>query len=130
MLGRNLALLLGTEFIAVYPDPGLFPLQYKVLMNVERFDGELGDEVLLRIRWLIVSTSTGEALTVRYETFREPMASRSYENLVEAYGQLLARLSRAIAATIRELELVGDEIPPEGDATPEALSRPSAARPE
>ena len=104
ILGNNLALLLGTNRVAVYPIPGLFPIKYKVLMDVEQFDGEAGGDLILRVRWLLVSPENGETLEAKYETFTEPMTSSSFDDLVSSHSRILATFSRSIATTIRDFE--------------------------
>ena len=103
-VGANLSVLLATDRVAVYPLQGGFPLKYRVRMDVEQFDGELGGEMRLRVRWLIAPADGGDALAVGYSNLREDVGSSRYEDLVRAHGELLSTLSRELAERIRALE--------------------------
>ena len=43
VLGENLALLLNTERVAVYPIDPTFPIAYRVALDVQQFDGRPAD---------------------------------------------------------------------------------------
>jgi uncharacterized lipoprotein YmbA len=104
VLGSNLSALLETDQVFVYPLQGTFRLDYRVRMNVEQFDGELGGEMRLRVRWVIGPGDGGEVFSVGYSNLQQPIGSSSYGDLVRAHGVLLATFSRELATRIRALE--------------------------
>jgi uncharacterized lipoprotein YmbA len=120
VLGRNLSVLLGTDRVAVYPVQSVFPLSYRVRLDVEQFDGEVGGEVRLRVRWVIGSVDGGDALAVGYSSLSQEAGSSRWEDLVRAHGELLATLSREIAQRIRELLQSEDAAEPTSEAEPAA----------
>lgn len=104
VVGENLALLLGSQRVVVYPLTGPFPLKYRVRLDVERFDGRPGDAVTMRVRWVVVDAAAGEVLAVGLANLRAPVEASGVDGLVDAHSQVLEDLSREIAARIAELE--------------------------
>ena len=103
VVGENLSNLLGTERVIVYPLAGAFPVTYRVRLDVERFDGQMGVEVDLRVRWVVVDVASNDALAVEFTSLRFPLDSKRVADLVDAESRALGALSREIAARIREL---------------------------
>ncbi len=101
VLADNLSALLGTDRIAVFPWNGAQPLQYRVTVDVTRFDGELGGSAVLSARWALSGEAGAKLLTVRKTTLTEPVeAGGGYEALVGAQSKLLGELSKEIATAI------------------------------
>jgi uncharacterized lipoprotein YmbA len=114
----NLRLLLASDRIVAYPRSAPFALDYRVIVEIERFDADLDGDAVLRARWSIYPADRGDALAVERSDLQRPVASSSYSKLAAAHSELLAELSRAIAARIRALafESSGAESLAEGDA--------------
>jgi len=104
VLGSNLARLLGTDRVAVYPAEPPFPLAMRVVLEVERFEGAPGESVTFQVRWVLVDDSGGEPLAAANSDIRVSVASGSYEDLVAAHSSAVATLSREIAERILSLE--------------------------
>jgi uncharacterized lipoprotein YmbA len=103
VLAANLSVLLPTDRVAVYPGDAPFPLEYRVLLDVERFEAGPDDVVTLRARWVILSAGDGETLAVGRTDVGQPARSESVQDLVAAHSAAADTLSRAIAARLREL---------------------------
>ncbi len=97
----NLGVLLQTDRVALYSASPRFALDYRVMLEIERFDGELGRELALDVRWTVSPGDGGNALVVSHSALREELHSSSYEELVRAHSALLSALSSEIAARIR-----------------------------
>ena len=104
ILGENIALLLGSDRVVVYPLTGPFPIRYRVRVDIEHFDGRRGDSVDLRAKWVLVVPGQGDALAVEVVRLQEPLPSKKTRMLVAAHGKLLGDLSRQIAIRIVEFE--------------------------
>lgn len=72
------------------------PVSYRVELRVDRFEGTLGDSVLLKTQWEILSKEKG-LLLKRETSVSEPVNGSSYDALVAAMSNTLERLSRTIA---------------------------------
>ena len=103
VLAENLSVLLSTENVIVYPRlrPGL--AKYQITMDVIRFDGSLGGDVSLIVRWAILEGKERKTVSVRKSTIIEPSGPQGYEAMVAANSRALEKLSREIAEAIRTL---------------------------
>jgi uncharacterized lipoprotein YmbA len=104
VLGENLSILLATSRVVVFPADAPFPVDFRVLLQVQQFEGSLGKEAVLNARWSVSRTGDGDrAVRVVQSLIREPVASAGYEALVAAESKVLTALSREIAETISSL---------------------------
>ncbi len=103
VLGENLALLMHTERVVVYPIPANFPIAFRVALDVQRFDGRPGDSVTLKARWTVSSGNRGSALAADASDINVPVTSNAHEDLVAAHSAAVAALSREIATAITKL---------------------------
>ena len=98
-------LLLPDRFSIVRwtPYPGSqVPASYRVEVLLKRFEGTLGDSVLLKAQWEVFSPN--RSLLLRRESLiREQVNGGSYDALVAAMSSALERLSRNIAGGIRSV---------------------------
>jgi hypothetical protein len=104
VLGENLGVLLGTDRIIVYPRRAVFPTRYGVRLDFERFDGQRGEDLVLKVRWVVLPAGGGDAVHVEVTTLREPLDGSGVQELVRAHSAALAGLSRTIATRIGQLE--------------------------
>jgi uncharacterized lipoprotein YmbA len=102
-LGENLAHLLGTAQILVYPAEVRFPVDYRVIATVLRFEGAKGGEAVLKVRWAVIDPYSERPLAVRESTYRNRVAAPGEEGLVAALSASLGDFSRDVATTLRQL---------------------------
>jgi len=105
VMTMNLVELLQTNRVAAYPWEDYFSPDYRIFMEVRRFDGNLGEYVVLDLTWTITGREAREALLVRRSLLKAPVGGMKYEALVAAKSALLADLSREIA---REIKILND----------------------
>jgi uncharacterized lipoprotein YmbA len=103
VLGDNLGRLLGTDRVSVYPAEPAFPVDYRITLEVQQFDGVPGEAVTLRSRWTILEPRESKAVGVGQFELRQPTEGGGYEALVAAHSEAIAALSREIAAALEEL---------------------------
>jgi uncharacterized protein len=101
-IAANLATLLRTERVVVFPWPGSTNVEHQVVIDVIRFDGRLGGDVLLEARWRILGRERKE-LVLRYSTLTEATGASGYPALVAAMSRSVAVLSREIADAVKAL---------------------------
>lgn len=102
-LGTNLGALLSTERVSVYPAEARYPLDYRVTLDVDRFDGAPGASLVLSVRWTVSRGDDGNVLAVRHARIEKPVAGDSVADLVRAHDAAVADLSRQVADNIRGL---------------------------
>ncbi|MFI5324374.1 MAG: membrane integrity-associated transporter subunit PqiC [Thermodesulfobacteriota bacterium] len=86
---------------APYPESQT-PASYRVEVLVDRFEGTLGDSVLLKAQWEVF-THNRKLVLKRESLIREQIHGGSYDALVAAMSSALERLSRDIAYGIRSV---------------------------
>lgn len=99
VVAENLALLIGTDRVTLFPSTVAGPADYGVRLEVVRFEGRLGQEAELQARWT-VSSGDGGLHLARQTFYREPVAAAGYDALVAAMSRALGELSRDIAAAL------------------------------
>ncbi|MEN8686496.1 MAG: PqiC family protein [Desulfuromonadales bacterium] len=104
VMGDNLGQLLGVEKVGFFPWMQHFKPTYRVMVDVVRFDGSLQDEAVLIARWAVADNGGKDFLAGRKSDYRQPLADASFAALIKAESQLLAALSKEIAAEIVALE--------------------------
>lgn len=105
ILAQNLSVLLSTDRILIFPyrSKQELPLEYQVVVEVIRFDGEPGVEASLLVQYYIVEFEENQRRKIvsKQPSFSRPLADKSFETLVATMSELVADLSRDIAKKIR-----------------------------
>ncbi|MDH3997815.1 MAG: PqiC family protein [Desulfuromonadales bacterium] len=101
VLGDNLGLLTGVDKVAFFPWMHHFSPNYRVIVDITRFDGDLAGEAVLNARWSIADAKGATYLAGGQSVYRQPLESDDYAALVRAESQLLAELSREIALELQ-----------------------------
>ena len=106
VLAENISILLHTDRVAVFPWEAYFDPTYRILMHVQRLEGQPGGPVVLDARWTLLGQDRVE-LTMTRSVIEEPPAGGGYEGLVAAKSRAIAVLSREIARVIHRFESEG-----------------------
>ena len=105
ILAQNLSVLLSTDRILIYPyrSKQELPLEYQVVVDVIRFDGEPGVAASLLVQYYISGFEQNERrqIITRQPSFSKPLTDDSFETLVAAMSELVGDLSRDIAEEIK-----------------------------
>ena len=102
-LGDNLSALLGTKRVVVYPAEAPFPLAYRVTLDISRFDGRPGADLILRARWIVRDESREKGPWSEESEIRQLLPNGDVQSLVAAHDAALAALANEIAARIEGL---------------------------
>jgi len=101
VLAENLSRLLNTESVVVLPRPERPSLDYRVTLEVMRFDGAVGKEVSLTARWAVHGPDDAALTGLRRSTITVPVTGPGYESVVAAMSRAVAEFSREIAGVIQ-----------------------------
>ncbi len=99
IVADNLAAYLNVKRVAAYPQSAGDNADYRVLVDIQRFDSTLGESVTVDALWTIKRQSDGALRTGR-STAKESSGG-SYDAMVAAHSRALATISRDIAEAIR-----------------------------
>ena len=98
----NIAQILNSKRVVAYPQtPEGF--EYQVVLQVLRFDSEMGQTATVEVAWTVRRPDGGEPMHGR-TLAREPVKGPGYEELVAAHSRALGAVSADIAQTLRHQE--------------------------
>jgi uncharacterized lipoprotein YmbA len=100
---ENLSGLLQSELVVNYRRSSRYATVYRVEMDVLRFDGALGGDVVLEVKWSVIAEATGKIALVTTSSIQKGTSGPDYEALVNASSMALAELSEEIAAQLAQL---------------------------
>ena len=101
VLVENLSTLLTSAKVIETAKRTKVPVDLDVGVDVAQFDGTLGGDVVLSVKWGLITSEGGKLLVAKRSSFKEPTGTATYEALVAAHSRAVAALSREIAEAIR-----------------------------
>ena len=101
VLAENLSILIPTDRIAVYPWNRSTPIDYRVVVEITRFEATTDGMTSLVARWNILGKDGKKILLRRRSSFNESAKARNYKSKVSAMNRTLENLSREIAEAIK-----------------------------
>lgn len=104
VLVENLSHLLWDDHIAVFPWAGSTSPNYRVSVNIIRFDGQLGGDVFLTAGWAIHDIENNSTRLAKRSSLKAPSGHPSYDAMVSSKSRLLTDLSQEIAEGIRTID--------------------------
>lgn len=99
-VAEQVATLLGTEQVAIFPWDQHLTSANRVLVDVLNMGGELGREATLAVRWTLVDPSGKAPAQTRRSDLREVPADAGYPAWVAAQQRNIARLGEEIAGEL------------------------------
>ena len=120
-IAQNLSRLLADDGADVFPAAKEVPYEYGIGIEVIRFDGKLDDHVTLIARWGIFGADEGDLIVLRKFEHQEKIVDQppkpkpaapgtaesfkreNYKGLVMAQSRAVEKLSRDIAAAVKEI---------------------------
>jgi len=97
VLAQNLMDRLGTDSIVLYPWSSSRKLDYEIVIQFFRFDGQLGKRANLAGVWRLIDGRQGCELVSHRFDLEEPLATPDYGALVSGISRAVAALSDDIA---------------------------------
>jgi uncharacterized lipoprotein YmbA len=102
-LVANLGALLGTTRVSRFPATAAANADYRVAIEVQRFESVPDSAATLVAVWGIGRTDGDEKTTGR-TSVREPVTGAGYDALVAAHSRAIETLSRDIADALKKLD--------------------------
>ena len=102
VIADNLSRLLTTGQVWAYPQNATGSFDYRVLVDIQRFESTPGQMAAIDALWTIQRPSKeGVVSKTGRSSVQQPMAGQGYDMLVAAHSRALAAISREIAEAIR-----------------------------
>lgn len=102
VVAENLAATLGTPYVTLFTQPTASGAQYRVLVDVLRFESAPGEAASLDAVWTVRNAKDGTTRSGR-TTVSEPVADREYATLAASHSRALGKLSADLAGAIQAL---------------------------
>ena len=106
VVADNLAAILGTPRVSLFPQTMSAAADYRVAILVQSFDSAPGEAATLDAVWTVSRAKDGKSQTGR-TAVREAAPQGGFDGLAAAHSRALARLSRDIADAIQALARSG-----------------------
>jgi hypothetical protein len=106
VVAENLVAMLGTPRVTQFPQNANADADYRVAIEVQRFDSTPGEAAVLDAVWTVRRAKDAQTKTAR-TTVREQTRGQDYDALAAAHSRAVARLSQDIADMIRALDQAG-----------------------
>jgi uncharacterized lipoprotein YmbA len=103
-LASDLAADLGTPDVTTLSGGDVQAAQYRVVVDVLRFDSTPGTAAVLEAAWRVRRVKDGKSESGR-TSVREPLQQAGYGPLAAGHSRAVAQLARDIATAIRSLEV-------------------------
>jgi len=103
VLGENLSILLETDKMLFYPYIGVVPTDFRIGMNLNRFEGAPGDRVVLEATWIVLEGPDKKEGVVQKSQITEPVSGSDYQALVAAQSRAVEKLGREMAKAVQAL---------------------------
>jgi uncharacterized protein len=103
ILAENLGILLAGEGATVSTDELLIEPDYRVVVNINRFDAVPGESAWLIAVWTLKDQKAQKIVAMTQSVFSEIISGPGYPDMVSAQSRTLAALSREIATEINKL---------------------------
>jgi uncharacterized lipoprotein YmbA len=102
VMALNLGHLLSTDRLTLFPWQGSMPLDYRISVNVFRFDCDEEGPFVLSARWTLFGEDGKEVIAMRKSTFQKSLEDPyDYDAMVSAASEAVADLTREIASAIK-----------------------------
>src|SRR5262245_45234278 len=102
VLSENLALLIPTERVVLYPWPRTMDPDYQISVEVLQFERGPGSQVVLVARWSLLDRD-GKELALRTSRINLTASGTDYEATVTAMGRALEGLAQDMATTLQSI---------------------------
>ncbi len=102
-LARQLGLGLGTDRVFSYPSRLATDSDYRIVLDIQTFDGGRGGDVTLALVWSLIDDRTGQTLRTEQAVYTTPVSDERVESYVVALSRVLALLGNDLVVTLREV---------------------------
>ena len=100
VLVEDVGLRLPSDRVVAFPQIGDASFDYRIAVDVSRFDVDATGEATLAARWQLYARSTAQALLVADETLQRRIEGQGYDAYAAALSGVLADLGDRIAREV------------------------------
>jgi uncharacterized lipoprotein YmbA len=103
VLSKNVATLQPNAIIRAYPWGVYGNVDYRVIIDISRFDTQLGKSVNLEASWAIMEEKTHTIVSNGQAKIEQPLNDASYNSAAQGLSKLLSELSQQLSLAIVQI---------------------------
>ena len=100
VLAEDLSILLASNGATVLTDDILIEPDYRVVVNINRFDGQPEHDVWLNAVWTVSDQKNQKSIAINQSVLQEKVSGQNYSDMVNAQSRVLEALAKQIASEI------------------------------
>jgi uncharacterized lipoprotein YmbA len=104
VLTHNLSLLMPDDVVRSYPWGAFGSVDYRIIVDVVRFDTQPGKFANLETSWAIMNEKNHQILTHGRSRIEQPLSDTSYAGTVHALSALLGEFSRELSLALVKIK--------------------------
>lgn len=104
VLTHNLSRLLSDDVIHAYPWDAFGAVDYRIIVDIIRFDTHPGQSANLEAGWAIMDEKNHQILTHGHSKIERPLLDTSYSGTVKALSGLLSGFSRELFMALAQIK--------------------------
>jgi uncharacterized lipoprotein YmbA len=104
VLRKNLATLQTNAIVRAFPWSIYGDVDYRVIIDISRFDIQLGKSVYLEASWAIMEEKKHTIINNGQTKIEQILTDTSYQNAAQLLSQLLDQLSQQIALSLAQVQ--------------------------
>ncbi len=103
VLSKNVATLQPNAIIRAYPWGVYGNVDYRVIIDISRYDTQLGKSVNLEAGWAIMEEKNHTIVSIGQAKIEQPLNDASYNSAAQGLSKLLSELSQQLSLTIVQI---------------------------
>jgi len=100
VLSKNVAILQPNAIVRAYPWSVYGNVDYRVIIDISRFDTQLGKSVNLEASWAIMEEKNHTIISNGQTTLQQPLNDAGYNTAAQGLSKLLSELSQQLSMAL------------------------------
>jgi uncharacterized lipoprotein YmbA len=103
VLRKNVAALQPNAIVRAYPWSVYGEMDYRVIIDISRFDSQLGKSANFEANWAIMEEKNHVIISNGQINIQQPLHDTNYASVVQAQNKLLSEFSQQLSAALQQL---------------------------
>ena len=104
VLKKNMTILQPNSIVRTYPWAVYGDVDYRVIVDISRFDIDLNKSVFLEANWAIMEEKSHTIINNGQAKIEQLLTDKSYQHAAQAQSQLLSQLSEQISLSFLKIQ--------------------------
>jgi hypothetical protein len=103
VLSKDVAAQQTNAIVRAYPWSAYGEVEYRIIIDITRFDSQLGKSANLEASWAIMDENNHSIISNGETKITQPLNDANYENVVLAMNKLLSEFSQQLSVQLHQL---------------------------